>query len=134
LESVAGSGQHHFPFRDVDQHHQEDDAEMSKPRIFIKISGGRVQGTVADIPCDIEILDYDTEGVEDDELYAVPEKNGEIDDCIVYSEQPLVDPAYCDEIETALTDDEKGSSIDRRRARKAEQDAGEVIRDLGDDL
>lgn len=116
------------------------DAEMNakryieRPRIFVKISGGRVQGAVSDVPIDVEVLDYDTDGVEDDELYAVPEKNGEIDDCIVYSEQPLVDPAYCDEIETAITDDEKGSSIDRRRARQAEQDAGEVVRDLGDDL
>lgn len=82
---------------------------MTKPRIYIKISGGRVQGTVADIPCDIEILDYDIDGAEDDELYAVPEKDGEIDDCIVYSEQPLVDPEYCDAIETALTYDEEGS-------------------------
>ena len=90
-----------------------------------------MQGTVSDVPIDVEVLDYDIDGAEDDELYAVPEKNGEIDDCIVYSEQPLVDPAYCDEIETALTDDEKGSLGDRRGTGEAEQDAGEVVRDLG---
>lgn len=79
-----------------------------KPCVFVKVSGGRVQGTVSNMPLDVTVLDYDIDGCGDDELVDIPEADGEMCAAIVYDEAPLVDEAYCEMIETAieLADDE----------------------------
>jgi hypothetical protein len=78
----------------------------STPQIIIKVSGGRVQGTVANVDCDILILDYDIDSVPPDEyedggIKAYPEdreRDKPADHweefAEAYDESPLVDAEY----------------------------------------
>lgn len=45
-------------------------------RIAIIMEGGLIQDILADEEVDITIIDYDTEGAEEEDLTAVPKKDG----------------------------------------------------------
>lgn len=65
------------------------------PVVIVKISGGVVQGTVSNVPgIDVLVLDYDTDGTDDDQLAHFPEKGGDVDAADAYYVSPLHDDAY----------------------------------------
>lgn len=72
-------------------------------RVFVKITGGVVQGIVTDSDeIAVTILDYDCESSDPDEKYLIPEQDGGQELAWVYEEPPLVDAEYCDEIEASI--------------------------------
>ena len=46
---------------------------MANPKIVVLMDGGLVQGVYTDQPVDLISLDFDTEGVDDDELVKLTE-------------------------------------------------------------
>lgn len=67
--------------------------------IKIEVSGGIVQGVYSDNAQDVEItiVDFDTEGVPDEEVCKLPLKNGkESDDCYSYR-MPIINSPYKEE-------------------------------------
>lgn len=47
-------------------------SESNKPKIIITVEGGIVQGVMANTEVDVVILDYDTEGFDEDKVREVP--------------------------------------------------------------
>ena len=54
-----------------------------RPRILITIEGGLIQDALADADCEILIIDYDTEGVDEADLTPVPQGDGKTIDAII---------------------------------------------------
>ena len=74
-------------------------------KIVIKVSGGVVQGVVADAACDVLVLDYDGDCCDFSELTAFPEhgeRNENPDAWTEYAacnyETPLVDKEYTEQL------------------------------------
>ncbi len=59
------------------------DRHMEPPTVAVILEGGLVQSVVSDRPNDIQpinlmVLDYDTEGADEEELLQVPQKDGSV--------------------------------------------------------
>lgn len=79
----------------VDQKRAFDAAEtgpFQAPAVAVKVSGGIVQGTVSNMPCDVLVIDYDCDGEEG--VVPVPERNGDTDSARMYEEAPLIEAKY----------------------------------------
>ena len=48
--------------------------EMVDPRIVVKIKGGMVESFTSDIPIVAHVLDYDVDGVDEDDLHQIPDR------------------------------------------------------------
>ncbi len=61
-------------------------APAAPPRIIVHLEGGLVQSVLSDVPAEYAVLDYDTEGADADEVFAVPQGDGdEHDACNGYN-------------------------------------------------
>lgn len=57
-------------------------------RIVIFMDGGLIQDVVADEPTEVYVVDYDTEGVDEDHPYMTKFSG---DDCILHPIEPNID-------------------------------------------
>jgi hypothetical protein len=71
-------------------------------RVLVRLEGGCVQGVVADDMCDVIVVDYDSEGADEDDLTPVPQSNGRTEFAVVGVWYPMVDPQFIDGVSLAL--------------------------------
>ena len=59
--------------------------------IVITIEGGVIQGVSSDDPAEqgkeVTIIDYDSEGVEPEEIHKVPQGEGETEDALIHHQE-----------------------------------------------
>jgi hypothetical protein len=46
--------------------------KFTKPQVIVIMDGGLIQEIISDVPLDVTLLDYDTEGKEPEELVTLP--------------------------------------------------------------
>lgn len=73
------------------------DRPTPTPVVVVKVSGGLVHGTVSDVPIDILVLDYDTDGT-DVALRSYPEMDGSMCVANAYIEAPIVNSTYAKQL------------------------------------
>lgn len=76
--------------------------ESKRPKVAIVLEGGIVQAIVSDQPeqvdVDFTVIDYDTDGVDEAELVAVPQSDGYLSQALAY------DPGFgCADIDLDAT-------------------------------
>lgn len=80
----------------------------AKPiRVLVAIDGGLVQGGCADVPVELITLDYDCEGADDDEVYAIPQDEGGTARATRGGDDLKADPAFIDAALAAELDEEE---------------------------
>lgn len=75
-------------------------------RVVVKLEGGLVQwvGTSSLLPVEVAIIDYDTEGADDDELTAIPQDDGDTAEAFARIETAdASDPAWVERAFAAMT-------------------------------
>lgn len=75
-------------------------------RLLVALEGGLISGLVADVPgVDVVCLDYDTEGAEEEDLFAIPQPDGKTSRAWRRLETAEVDPAFIDGARAARPSD-----------------------------
>lgn len=64
------------------------------PQIIILLDGGIIHQVIADEAVDVTIIDYDTDGIPEEELQMSPD--GDL--VMVYDEEPIIDREEVEEI------------------------------------
>lgn len=101
------------------QHAREGQAgDTAEPvvRLAIKLEGGLVHwvGADRDVPVEVAIIDYDTEGVDESELTAIPQDGGGTAEAYAYIAAVDVDPAFV--LPAVQATRESGAEIEAREA------------------
>ena len=107
--------------------------ELPAPRLLIALEGGCVSGTVADVAgVDVTVIDYDTEGADAYDLYAIPQDGGGTAEAWrSHHGAADVDPAFIDRALAAEIADPEAAAAELRkrvadeRARAAKLEPGE---------
>lgn len=92
-------------------------------RVLVAIEGGLVQGAVADRPgVSVITLDYDTDGADPDEVFAIPQDDGSTSNATRGGLSAEHDPAWIDRAEAAeLAEPEEAIARLRRRAKSYDE-------------
>ncbi len=69
-----------------------------KPQIIIHVEGGCVQEVLSTVPVDWWLIDYDTEGADLEELYAIPQGDGSFSEAVAGGNEASVMPERVQEI------------------------------------
>jgi len=85
-------------------------------RLAIKVEGGQVQWVGMDrtFPVEVAVIDYDTEGVDESELTAIPQDGGGTAKASAYIAAVDVDPAFV--LPAVQATRESGAEIEAREA------------------
>ena len=86
----------------------EIDPTAQPARVLVTMEGGLIQDVTSDLPVDVLVLDFDTDGADEDRIYAIPNP-------------PLLDDAYVSEWQPYEPDG--AALIDRIQSAIARQDA-----------
>lgn len=78
------------------------------PRVAVVMDGGVVHAVMADQPARVDVLDYDTDGAEEEDLCDMPQSDGSTADCYIGSWSPEIDHAIFVEIDAALNEKHGG--------------------------
>lgn len=70
--------------------------------VGIRMEGGLIQSVWADRPINVTVIDYDTEGASEDNLFDMPQDNGSTAECYVSEYPAAVMPDECERIKRAL--------------------------------
>jgi hypothetical protein len=78
-------------------------------RVIIALEGGLVSGVVADQPIVLRTIDYDVEGVPEDELTEIPQGNGRTASAVAgnWSDSLSIDKGWLDDAFAVLSRDEQ---------------------------
>lgn len=64
---------------------------ITRPNIFLIVEGGIIGTVLTDRPCDVTVIDYDTDGMDEDALLAMPQCYGKrTDKAFVFNLAPEV--------------------------------------------
>lgn len=66
--------------------------EITTPAVVVVCDGGLVQDVLTDRPCDVAVLDYDKDGIGEDDLIDIPQDDGTTEKGRLYRESPEVNP------------------------------------------
>jgi hypothetical protein len=104
---------------------------MSKPRLVVHVEGGLVQDIWSDVPCDVLILDCDTDGMDrlkairdwDFKAHAPSEQTFEAFDTQPWD--PFVEPAAVDHFFNEMAKESEGSEDADEVVSEVQEAAGE---------
>lgn len=74
------------------------DITLPMPRVVVALEGGLVQGASSDLPVDMVVVDYDTEGGDDEDIVDLPQNDGSTAESFIRGEYVDIDPAWVDAV------------------------------------
>jgi len=79
---------------------------MSEPvKIVITLDGGLVQGVISmGIPVEYIIVDYDTDGADENELFDCPQDDAAAVKAFAYDNMAHIDGPWCEEVYAAFAE------------------------------
>ncbi len=92
--------------------------------VGIRMEGGLIQSVWADRPINVTVIDYDIEGVEEDDLFDMPQHDGSTSECYVSEYPAAVMPDECERIKIALATREAVAASASDEPTPAHVDAG----------
>jgi hypothetical protein len=103
-------------------HAQAERALQQPVRVLVNLEGGLVQAVLSDgtVPVDVAIVDYDSEGADDDEIVAIPQDGryaGTTADAVARIESATVDPEFIANAFAAITAADSEPSRDAEHSR-----------------
>ena len=82
------------------------------PRLGIRLEGGVIQSTFSDAPVDIIVIDYDTDGADEDDLFPMPQDDGDTSPCYLQEYASAVMPEEIKRIVAAIEAHEAAKDAD----------------------
>ena len=73
---------------ELDQIADDCDEAAEKPKLAITMEGGIIQSAFSNTPIEFSVIDYDTDGADEDELSLVPQNDGRMEEA--YFHQPHI--------------------------------------------
>lgn len=58
--------------------------EVTTPKVVIVLEGGMIQNALCNMPIDVYVIDYDTEGANKEDITKVPQDDGTTADALVH--------------------------------------------------